>query len=153
MQRLSGLLKKFAKEPEYETDYRIAVQKYMDDGYAQQIIDRPELDHPRQWFLPHHGVYKKSADKKKLRIVFDATAEYKGKSLNNSMMTGPKFEQVNVWGWRCSICSHFHLTSDRRGQRRKAGSSKKSHSRRISTWTTTWIASTFPKKISGWEDV
>jgi len=31
MQRLSGLLKKFAREPEYETAYRIAIQKYMDD--------------------------------------------------------------------------------------------------------------------------
>ena len=44
--------------------------KYIDDGYALPIIDKHELDHPRQGFLPHHGVYKKSADKKKLRIVF-----------------------------------------------------------------------------------
>ena len=38
-------------------------------------------------------MYKKSADKKKLRIVFDATAEYKGKSLNNSMMIGLKLQK------------------------------------------------------------
>ena len=62
MQRLSGLLKKFAKEPEYETAYRTAVQKYIDDGYALPIIAKHELDHPRQWFLPYHGVYKKSAE-------------------------------------------------------------------------------------------
>ena len=92
MQRLSGLLKKLEKEPEYETAYRIPVQKYIDDGYAQPIIDQQELDYSRQWFLPHHWMYKESADKKKLRIVWDAAAEYKGKSLNNSLMTGPHFK-------------------------------------------------------------
>ena len=64
MQQLYGLLKKFAKEPEYETAYRTAVQKYIGDGHALPIIAEHELDHPRQWFLPHHGVYKKSAEKK-----------------------------------------------------------------------------------------
>ena len=93
IQRLSGLLKKFTKEPEYETAYRTAVQKYFHDWYALPITAKHELDHPRQLFLPHHGVYKKSAEKKKLRIVFDATAEYKGKSLNNSMITGPKLQK------------------------------------------------------------
>ena len=38
------------------------------------------MEHPRQWYLPNHSVYKKSAEKKKLRIVFDATAEYLGGS-------------------------------------------------------------------------
>ena len=37
-------------------------------------------------------MYKKSAEEKKLRIVFDATAEFEEKSFNNSMLTGPKLQ-------------------------------------------------------------
>ena len=58
-QRLNGLMKKFAKEPDYEKTYRIAVRKYVNKGYAEKITDNTELDPPKQWFLPHHGVYKK----------------------------------------------------------------------------------------------
>ena len=85
LRRLNGLMKKFPKEPEYQKEYQIAARKYLNDGYAEKIIQKEELDHPNQWFLPHHGVYKKSAEEKKLSIVFDAIAEFKKKSLNNSM--------------------------------------------------------------------
>ena len=68
------------------------MRKYLNDGYAEKITQKEELDHPNQWFLPHHGVYKKSVEEKKLRILFDATAEFEEKSLNNSMLTGPKLQ-------------------------------------------------------------
>ena len=92
LRRLIGLMKKFAKEPEYQKEYQKAVRKYLNDGYAEKITQKEELDHPNQWFLLRHGVYKKSAEEKKLRIVFDATEEFGGKSLNNSMLTGPKLQ-------------------------------------------------------------
>ena len=66
------------------------VSKYLDEGYARKITEPAELDHPKQCFLPHHGVYKKSAERKIFRIVFDATVGYNGRSLNNSMLTGPE---------------------------------------------------------------
>ena len=59
IQRLNGLMRKFDKDPEYHKEYQAAVKKYIDDGYAQKITEQTELDHPKQWFLPHHGVYKK----------------------------------------------------------------------------------------------
>ena len=68
------------------------MRKYLNDGYAEKITQKEELDHPNQWFLLRHGVYKKSAEEKKLRIVFDATEEFEEKSLNNSMLTGPKLQ-------------------------------------------------------------
>ena len=37
-------------------------------------------------------MYKKTAEEKELRIVFDATAEFEEKSLNNSMLTGSKLQ-------------------------------------------------------------
>ena len=47
------------KEPEYEETYRKAIQKYIDEGYAEKVTIEKELNHPKQWFLPHYGVCKK----------------------------------------------------------------------------------------------
>ena len=55
-------MKKFTKEPEYQKEYRKAVRKYLNDGYAEKITQKEELDHPNEWFFPHHGVYKKSVE-------------------------------------------------------------------------------------------
>ena len=48
---------KVRKRPGYKNTYRIDVQKYVNEGYAQKITNKTELDHPKQWFLPHRGVY------------------------------------------------------------------------------------------------
>ena len=85
LRRLNGLMS-FAKEPEYQKEYQKAVRKYLNDGYDEKI------DLPNQWFLPHHGVYKKSVEEKKFHIVLYTTAEFEGKSLNNSMLTRPKLQ-------------------------------------------------------------
>jgi hypothetical protein len=47
----------------------------LDQGYASQFAG-PAADEAR-YFLAHHGVYKG----KKLRVVFDEAAPFKGKSL------------------------------------------------------------------------
>lgn len=43
---------------------------------------------PRTWYLPHFPVLNPNKPGK-VRIVFDATAEYGGTSLNNNLMQGP----------------------------------------------------------------
>ena len=49
-----------------------------------------EDNEPHQWFLPHHGVYKRS-NPEKCRVVFDCAAQYKGVSLNDVILQGPNF--------------------------------------------------------------
>ena len=39
------------------------------------------------WYIPHHGVYHRV--KKKIRVVFDCSAKFNGKSLNDCLLTGP----------------------------------------------------------------
>ena len=39
------------------------------------------------WYIPHHGVFHRV--KKKIRVVFDCSAKFNGKSLNDCLLTGP----------------------------------------------------------------
>ena len=39
------------------------------------------------WYIPHYGVYHRV--KKKIRVVFDCSAKHNGRSLNDSLLTGP----------------------------------------------------------------
>ena len=86
--RLEGLQRRFEREPEYE-DYRKAISKYIENGYAHKVSQEDNLDGPNQWYLPHHGVYKKSSAEKKIRVVFHASAKHRGKCLNDALLPGP----------------------------------------------------------------
>ena len=79
-----SLLRRFQREPELERDYEAAMQKTTDQGYASRVRDPSE----EKYFLAHHGVYKGV----KLRVVFDAAASFKGKSLNDAMLSGPALQ-------------------------------------------------------------
>ena len=87
--RLEGLQRRFEREPEYEKNYRKAISKYIEDGYAHKVSQEDDLNGPNQWYLPHHGVYKKSSTEKKIRVVFDASAKHRGKCLNDALLAGP----------------------------------------------------------------
>ena len=68
----------------------------------------------KTWYLPHHGVYypKKPV---KIRVVFDFSADYKGRCLNKELLSGPdqivgvllrfREEQITVMG---DIEAMFH---------------------------------------------
>ena len=82
--RFRSLLNRFQRQPEFEVDYRAAVQKYLDQGYASRVPDPASA----RYFLAHHGVYKG----KKLRVVYDAAAAFKGKCLNDAIISGPALQ-------------------------------------------------------------
>jgi hypothetical protein len=69
--RFRSLRNGFNRQPEFEEDYRTAVWKYFDQGYASRVPDPTTA----RYFLAHHGVYKG----RKLRVVYDAAAPFKGK--------------------------------------------------------------------------
>lgn len=69
--------------------YREIISQYAEKGYARTMSTEEEQAlSSRTWYLPHHPVFhpKKPG---KLRVVFDAAAKFQGKSLNNSLLTGP----------------------------------------------------------------
>ena len=54
-------------------------------GYAEKISSLEETRQDgRIWYLPHHGVYHPQK-RDKIRVVFDASAEYKGEALNKHL--------------------------------------------------------------------
>ncbi|XP_032792710.1 uncharacterized protein LOC116929557 [Daphnia magna] len=82
--RFRSQLSRFRRQPEFEKDYRAAVEKYLDQGYASHVPDPASA----RYFLAHHGVYKG----KKLRVVYDAAAAFKGKCLNDAIISGPALQ-------------------------------------------------------------
>ncbi|XP_028513775.1 uncharacterized protein LOC110239139 [Exaiptasia diaphana] len=69
--------------------YRDTMQGYIDKGYARKLTeDEVKTEGQVRWYLPHHPVTNPNKPGK-VRIVFDAAAEYEGASLNKALLQGP----------------------------------------------------------------
>jgi hypothetical protein len=89
--RLASLKKRFAKDPEYETMNRKAMDANFQEGYARILTpEQVASTSDRTWYLPHHGVMNINKPGR-VRVVFDAAAEYRGTSLNKELRQGPDF--------------------------------------------------------------
>jgi hypothetical protein len=64
------------------------MQKTFEKGYASLLSGTAAEE--AKYFLVHHGVYKGP----KLRVVFDAAAPFKGKCLNDAILSGPALQPV-----------------------------------------------------------
>ncbi|KAI9551057.1 hypothetical protein GHT06_007663 [Daphnia sinensis] len=82
--RWRSLLRRFDRDPDFEKDYRAAMAKTFEHGYASVLQDQSDA----KYFLAHHVVYKGP----KLRVVFDAAATFRGKCLNDSIIAGPALQ-------------------------------------------------------------
>ena len=74
-----------------EKDYVEFMSKMLDKGHAVPFPDEeisPSEHSGRIWYLPHFGVYHPKKPEQ-VRVVFDSSAEYRGKSLNRELLTGP----------------------------------------------------------------
>ena len=85
MQKLIYLKRRFSKYPAFFEDYKQFMSNLLVKGYARRLDDSPV---GRTWYIPHHGVYHPSKPRK-IRLVFDYSAQFNGKSLNQELLTGP----------------------------------------------------------------
>ena len=84
--RLLSLKKRFLKDRAFFSDYEGFVEELIDKGNASK--SNKEAPEGRTcMYIPHHGVYHPSKPEK-IRVVFDCGAEFKGTSLNKTMMSG-----------------------------------------------------------------
>ena len=100
--RLTGLGKRFLRDPEFGDRYTTEMSKLLAQGVAERA---PPTDSERVWYIPHHGVVNPRKPGK-LRVVFDCAAETMGVSLNKLAYQGPDLTN-NLFG----VLMRFRLYS------------------------------------------
>ena len=87
--RLKQLERRFQRDEDFAEKYERVIKDYLEKGYAKKLSDtEAEKTSDVTWYLPHHGVV--NPNKSKIRVVYDAAAEYKGVSLNKELLQGPQ---------------------------------------------------------------
>ena len=81
------------RDPSILEAYSKVFKDYEKKGYIQKVS---KSDVEQQRFLPHFQVIKPSKDTTKVRVVFDAAMKHDGKSLNDSIRSGPKLQREIV---------------------------------------------------------
>ena len=86
--RMYSLKRRSSRDPDLEQRYRAVMKEYIGKGYTRKLSPE-EADHlgARTWYLPHFPVINQNKPGK-VRIVFDAAAEYNGTSLNKNLLQG-----------------------------------------------------------------
>ena len=86
LKRLKHLKNKLERNPIFFGHHKELMDTLFQRGHTRKSSKPPAEN--KCWYVPHHGVYN---DNKlnKIRVVFDCSAEYKGASLNNELMSGP----------------------------------------------------------------
>ena len=85
--RLTLLMKKLQADKGYSQEYVKFMNDFILAGHPEQVPQDELAKHVGVWYLPHFGV--RHPQKKKLRVVFDASARFKGAALNDFLHTGP----------------------------------------------------------------
>lgn len=84
--RLRLLKRRLSKDPELRSKYNDCIKELLDKGYATKAL--PTEVQGKTWYLLHHAVLH-PAKPGKVRVVFDCSAKYRGKSLNDQLLQGP----------------------------------------------------------------
>ncbi|XP_043229563.1 uncharacterized protein LOC122385388 isoform X1 [Amphibalanus amphitrite] len=86
--RLESLERSLSRDPTRAAAYEEALMGYVAKNHARKVSSEELLkNRDKRWLLPHHAVV--SANKTKVRVVFDAAAQFSGVSLNDVLLTGP----------------------------------------------------------------
>lgn len=89
--RLVSTERKLLKDKEVAVAYQQVLNDYLEKQYIRRVP--PEEPKPEcEWLLPHFPVVRPEKATTKLRIVFDGSAPFEGKSLNTEALTGPKLQ-------------------------------------------------------------
>ena len=84
--RLETLKKRLDKNETMKASYCEIMDEYEMKGYIRKVPTQTNNEHPI-WYLPHHPVIHPK--KKKVRIVYDAAAKFRGTCLNDHLLQGP----------------------------------------------------------------
>ncbi|XP_057709746.1 uncharacterized protein LOC130927761 [Corythoichthys intestinalis] len=114
--RLRCLERKLKRNMQFYKDYKKFMDEIIAHGDAERVPEK-DSDKTPAWYIPHHGVYHPQKPGK-IRVVFDASAKFKGTCLNDHLLTGPdltntllgvlcRFRKGHV-AFMCDIERMFH---------------------------------------------
>ena len=84
--RLKLLKRRLSRDQDLKSKYKDCMEDLIKRGYATKA--QPVEVQGKTWYLPHHAV-QHPAKPGKVRVVFDCSAKYHGKSLNDELLQGP----------------------------------------------------------------
>ncbi|XP_033116625.1 uncharacterized protein LOC117116658 [Anneissia japonica] len=90
--RLTNLEKRLKKDTVLGAAYQEVVDSYREKEYIRKVNPEEKHNLEQQWFLPHFPVVKLDRETTKVRVVYDASASYRGVSLNDVIHNGPKLQ-------------------------------------------------------------
>ena len=87
--RAESKKRKLLRNPKFYDDDKIFMKTLLEKGYARRANMVSNLSKEgTSWYIPHHAVYHKKKPEK-VRVVFNCSARYGGKSLNTELLQGP----------------------------------------------------------------
>lgn len=93
-QRLVSNERRMAKDPILHKKFNMAMEELIKGEFCEKIT--PEMKSLEKtgkiWYLPCQAVVKDERASTTCRIVFDGSSVFKGESLNNQLLTGPKLQ-------------------------------------------------------------
>ena len=90
-QRLKNTESQLKRKPDIEEVYKKSIDSYKNKNFIRKV-PKSEVKETK-WYLPHFPVIKPERETTKVRIVFDASAQHQGISLNNAINQGPDLQQ------------------------------------------------------------
>lgn len=86
LSRLTSLRRTLERKPEMKAHFLSFMQKIFDHDHAE--LAPPLSEGEERWYLPIFGVYHPRKPTQ-IRVVFDSSAQHRGVSLNDVLLTGP----------------------------------------------------------------
>ena len=88
VQRAMSMRKNF-KDQQFYDDYVKFMKNNIEKGYAKTVaLSHLKTEEGKVWYLPHPGIYHRK-EPNKIRVVFDCSCQYEGRSLNKELLQGP----------------------------------------------------------------
>ena len=91
LHRLASIKRKMQKDELFKSDYCKFMNTLLEKGYAIESDETPE---GRTWYIPHFGV--REEEKQRIRVVFDCSAKYQERCLNDELLQGPDLTNLLV---------------------------------------------------------
>ena len=127
--RLEYLKTRLVKNQQYCKDYTKFMTDVLVEGDAE-VVPKEDMDNRNSYYIPHHGIYHRKKPEK-IRVVFDCSSIYQGKSLNSLLLQGPSLlnslvgilcrfrkETVGFIGDIQKMYHRFHVAPDDRNMLR-----------------------------------